>query len=99
MPLHELLITDDAEAEIKEAVEWYRSVGLGLDDEFIRTVEAGLWSIRRNPFRYPEVYKNVRRSLLRKFPYGLFYFVFEETVVLLACFHSRRNPKDWQDRV
>jgi hypothetical protein len=41
----------------------------------------------------------VRRALLRKFPYGVFYFVFDDTVVVLACFHTRRDPKDWQKRV
>lgn len=99
MNLYELLIIDDTETDIKDAVEWYRGVGTGLDDEFIRAVDASLHAICRNPSLYPEVYKNVRRGLLRKFPYGIYYFVFEETVVVLACFHSRRNPQDWQDRV
>jgi plasmid stabilization system protein ParE len=99
MTTHQLLISSDAEEDIEDAVEWYRLVGSGLEGEFIRSLEARLESIRRNPELYPIVYKNVRRALLRKFPYGLFYFAFDDTVVVLACFHTRRDPKDWQKRV
>lgn len=99
MTTYQLLISSDAEDDIKDAVEWYRLVGSGLEDEFIRSLDARLESIRRNPDLYPTVYKNVRRALLPKFPYGLFYFVFDDTVVVLACFHTRRDPKDWQRRV
>ena len=94
-----VLISSDAEADLEEAVAWYRTIGSGLDSEFIRAFEARLSSICRNPAQYPVVYKNVQRALLRKFPYGIFYFVFDETVVVLACFHTRRNPQDWQKRV
>jgi plasmid stabilization system protein ParE len=99
MTTYQLLISSDAEEDIKDAVEWYRLAGSGLEDEFIRSLEARLESIRRNPDLYPVVYKSVRRALLRKFPYGVFYFVFGDTVVVLACFHTRRDPKDWQKRV
>ncbi len=98
MTLSPILISSDAEADIEEAVEWYQEIGSGLDSEFIRTVDACLRSIQRTPTLYPIVYKNVRRALLRKFPYGVFYFVFDDTVVILACFHTSRNPKDWQSR-
>jgi hypothetical protein len=37
----------------------------------------------------------VHRALLRKFPYSIFYFVFDDTVVVLACFHMKRDPQDW----
>ena len=97
--VYNLIVTDDAENDLQEAVEWYRSIGLGLDEELIRALEVCLWTIRRHPFQFPEVYKNVRRALLRKFPYSIFYFTFENTAVVLAVFHSRRNPKEWQDRV
>jgi plasmid stabilization system protein ParE len=99
MNLYQLLISSDAEADIEDAVKWYRNIGSGLESEFIRALEACLSSIRRNPALYPVVYKNVRRALVRKFPYGVFYFVFEDTVVVLACFHTKRDPKDWQSRV
>ncbi|HEY7545402.1 MAG TPA: type II toxin-antitoxin system RelE/ParE family toxin [Blastocatellia bacterium] len=99
MTLYPILISSDAESDLIEAVDWYRAIDPGLEKEFLRAVDAGLSSIRRNPEQYALIYKNVRRALLRKFPYAIFYFVFDDTVVVIACFHTRRDPKGWQDRV
>jgi toxin ParE1/3/4 len=99
MTPYPLLITSDAEADIEDAVAWYQSLNPGLDTEFTRALEACFWSMRRNPDLYPVAQKNVRRALLRKFPYAVFYFVFDETIVILACFHMRRDPQDWQSRI
>ncbi len=99
MTLYPILISSDAESDLKEAVDWYRSVDPGLEMEFLRAVDACFSSIRRSPEQYSLIYKNVRRALLRKFPYAIFYFVFDDTVVVIACFHTRRDPKGWQDRV
>jgi plasmid stabilization system protein ParE len=29
---------------------------------------------------------------MRKFPYALFYLIEEESVVVVACFHAKRDP-------
>ncbi len=51
-----------------------------------------------NPRQFPIVFKNVRRALLRRFPYLLF-FVFEDDVlIVIACFHASRDPSRWQKR-
>ncbi len=63
-----LLVTDEAEEDINDAAEWYRLVDSGLESEFVRTVEACLESIKRNPEQYPLIHKDFRRALLRKFP-------------------------------
>ncbi len=103
MLTRKLLIRPEAEAEIVEAHNWYKLQAEGLSSEFLRAVDACLNSIEREPLAYPVVHKQVRRALLRKFPYGIF-FVYEqmneenERIVVLACFHARRDPKQWQER-
>ena len=93
------LITSDAEADLADAVAWYQLAGKGLEQEFIRAFDARLAVICRNPAQYPIVFQRVRRALLRKFPYGIFYFVVDDAVVVFACFHTSRNPQDWQSRI
>jgi len=44
------------------------------------------------------VHEQVRRALLRKFPYALFYLMSKDTIVVIACFHIGRIPADWQSR-
>ena len=48
------------------------------------------------PLQFPIVYKNVRRALLRRFPYMLFFTIDGETLLVIACFHSSRDPRIWR---
>lgn len=91
-------IQPEAQAEIVEAHQWYEDKAEGLGAEFVRAVDACFASIERNPTAYAVVHKQVRRALLRRFPYGIFYLVEGETIVVLACFHGSRDPKQWQRR-
>jgi len=39
------------------------------------------------------------RVLLRRFPYSLVYQFQGDTLVVLACFRHRRNPRTLSDRI
>jgi plasmid stabilization system protein ParE len=45
------------------------------------------------------VHKAIRRAGFPHFPYGLFYRVHSVEVEIIACFHARRDPRRWQDRI
>jgi plasmid stabilization system protein ParE len=90
-----LRLRPEAEADLQEASRWYESQRIGLGDEFLLEVEQGLTRIQETPRLYTEIHGNVRRSLLRRFPYGIFYIVVEDTVVVLAILHQARNPDRW----
>lgn len=94
-----VFIRPEAEAEIREACQYYEDKAEGLGMEFARAVEACLASIERYPGMYATVYKQVRRGVLRRFPYSLFYVVEADRIVIIACFHASRNPRDWRKRV
>jgi plasmid stabilization system protein ParE len=95
---YQVIVRPEAEREIQEAFDWYeeRSEGLGL--EFLRAADACLSTVRRNPEAFPVVHEQVRRALLRRFPYALFYLLRDDTIVVIACFHIKRSPADWQRR-
>jgi toxin ParE1/3/4 len=92
------LIRPDAEADLNEAYRWYENQREGLGADFSLCFEESLEKVRRNPQIYPLVHKAVRRGLMRRFPYGLFYVVEEETVVVIGVLHARRDPTSWQSR-
>lgn len=96
---YEIAVRPEAAREVQEAFDWYdeKSEGLGL--EFLRAAEACLAGVKRNPFASLAIYQEIRRALLRKFPYALFYLIKEEQIIVLACFHIKRNPIDWMRRV
>ena len=85
-------ILPEAEADITEAYQWYENKAKGLGLEFVRAVDARLELIRRNPLAFAPIHKDVRRVLLRKFPYGIYYLLGSEGIAVLACFHAKRDP-------
>jgi plasmid stabilization system protein ParE len=70
-----LVFRPEAEHEIAAAAGWYDSRGVGLAPEFLRAVDAVVASVQRNPHQYPEVYRGMRRALLRRFPYSLIFSI------------------------
>ena len=93
-----LVIRPEAAAEIQEAFDWYEAQSEGLGTAFRDSLEATLDRIRDNPNQYPTVHRNIRRALVRRFPYGVFYLVEAKRIVVLAVFHGGRDPKQWQTR-
>lgn len=96
---YRILIQPEAEFDLQEAFDWYEENNSGLGSEFIRAVDASLAKIQRNPFAYPTVYREIRRKLIRKFPYGILYLIESETIYIIACFHIKRDPQKWQTRL
>ncbi len=96
---YKIIVRPEAEREIQEAFDWYENRSEGLGAEFLRAADACLSGVQRNPEVYQIVHTEIRRALLRRFPYALFYLVREDTIIVLACFHIKRSPADWQRRV
>ena len=81
--------------ETGEAQEWYELQSPGLGEEFIAAMELQLKRLEQAPLLYAEAIPNVRRALLPRFPYGLFYAVRGNLVHVLAVLHDARNPNRW----
>jgi plasmid stabilization system protein ParE len=96
---YKIIVRPEAQREIQEAFDWYEERSEGLGAEFLRAADACLSGVQRNPAAYQMIHNEVHRALLRRFPYALFYLIREETIVVLACFHVKRSPADWQRRV
>ena len=87
-----------AAADIEEAFLWYERQRAGLGDEFLKAVQSALDNIVTHPTRYPVIHRNTRRALVHRFPYQIFYRVYDEVVAVVACMHGRRDPIRWKSR-
>ncbi|MBU7586778.1 MAG: type II toxin-antitoxin system RelE/ParE family toxin [Nostoc sp. TH1S01] len=96
--MYQLIVSPEAELNIQNGFEWYEQRSSGLGSEFVRAVDSSFALIGRNPLAYPIVYQQVRRLLIRRFPFGVMYVVEEDVITIIACFHVKRDPKQWQDR-
>jgi toxin ParE1/3/4 len=93
-----LVVLPVAEADVTDAALWYEQRSPGLGREFLRTVDVALAEISRMPERYPIVHREVRRVLLRRFPYGVYFVATPDRVSVIACMHASRDPGHWQER-
>jgi len=89
----------EAELEMNEAIEWYAQQKYGLDTEFMRCIDETISRIQRNPQLFPIALKNSRKALVKRFPYAVYYERKENIIMILAVFHAKRNPKNWQKRL
>jgi plasmid stabilization system protein ParE len=87
-----------AAEDLRDAFGWYEEQRQGLGDELGAVLEAALDRIAANPNLYPEIAPDVRRCVLSRFPYGLFYRVRAARIEVLAVFHHRRDPQVWHRR-
>jgi plasmid stabilization system protein ParE len=75
----QIRLRPEAEADLLAAFQWYEIHLKGLGDEFLQEVDRSLNLIQEQPQSYPVLHRDIRRALIRRFPYGVFYLVERET--------------------
>lgn len=86
--------------DLHEAAKWYETQSEGLGRDLVQQVEQAIDSACLMPLRFPEVHRGIRRVLVKRFPFGV-YFRYEEesnALIVFAIMHLRRDPKRWQER-
>jgi toxin ParE1/3/4 len=92
---YRLKFSGRAVRELGEAYEWYETQSPGLGSEFELAFELQLKRLEQVPRLYPEILPGVRRTLLPRFPYGVFYVVKDDLVHVLGVIHTARSPARW----
>jgi plasmid stabilization system protein ParE len=87
-----------ARAELIEARDWYDARDEELAARFTAEVAAIVERIATTLQHFPVVYRDVRRARCRRFPYALFFRIVDGAAHVVACFHSSRDPQQWQRR-
>lgn len=95
---YRLIVWPPAEDDVAAALEWYEKERPGLGAELLQSLRSSFDRIVLHPLAYRHLRDGVRRAVLRRFPYEVFYFIDEERVVVMAVLHSGRDPAEWQRR-
>lgn len=93
------LLRPEAQADIEEAALWYEDQRLGLGERFTGELFDLIHRIAEFPLQFPVIGRSVRRGLLQRFPYAVYFLVDEGPVVVIAVLHQRRDPAVWKRRV
>ena len=88
-----------AETEVDDAAAWYEEQAEGLSRDFLDELDRAVRLIRIYPLLAQQIEPEIRRFLFARFPYSLIYGIDQETIVVIAVAHQRREPRYWLDRV
>ncbi len=94
-----VVVRPAAASDIEDAYRWYESQRAGLGDEFLAALRLAQDRLLEHPEAYPVLLRDTRRALIpERFPYGLFYRIYGDMIVVVACMHANRDPRRWQRR-
>lgn len=79
--------------DLNDAREWYEKHAPGLGEDFIRMAYAAFAELGEFPAKHEVVYNRLRRILLRRFPYCVYFLVTRNLVTVYGVFHSSRDPR------
>jgi toxin ParE1/3/4 len=89
----------EALEEFEAAARFYAECQDGLELRFIACIEAALRQILEDPARLRILQDDIRRCLVRVFPYAILYSIEPDYVLIVAVMHCSREPGYWRHRV
>ena len=89
----------EAEQEMFEAARYYESQTAGLGIDFLSEAQRAVDSIAEMPITWPAIEGDLRRRLVRRFPFGILYRIESDKIVVVAVAHLRRKPGYWKERI
>ncbi len=88
-----------AESEFNAAIDYYEDIEKGLGYDFSREVFSALERIIAFPKAWVVIEDEIRRSLVRRFPYGILYAEEKDKIYIVAVMHLHRDPEYWKHRI
>lgn len=89
----------EAAAELEASVRFYGQQQSGLGERFLAAVDFALAGVIDSPSTWPVLERDVRRRLVRVFPYAVLYSVEPDRIFILAVMHCHQMPGYWRSRV
>ena len=94
--MRSLLLRPQAQLDIADAAGWYQDQKAGLGIRFLDEVGRVLSRARMSPHQFPEIESGIRRGLLQRFPYSVYFSVSAESVEVISVLHQHRHPNTWR---
>lgn len=96
--MRRLLVRRQARTEIAAAFDWYNARSSPAAKRFLEAVDLALTAVHEAPERHQIVRGQLRRVLLKGFPYAVYYKVYPAVISVVGVIHGRRHPSVWSNR-
>jgi len=93
-----LIVQPQSELDIAAAAVWYEDQQSGLGARFLDELSLVFQRIEQSPLEFPLLDSAVRRALLRRFPFGVYFLTDHSEVKVLAVLNLHRHPDMWKSR-
>ena len=93
-----LELTSSAELDAAQAALTYEIEKPGLGSAFEEQLDAVLVRVAEGPWHFPAIDGDIRRALLKRFPFGVFFVVLPDKITVIAVLHLHRHPDTWKQR-
>jgi hypothetical protein len=87
-----LQVLDAARDDLVAGYNFYEAQEQGVGDHFLACLFSDVESLRIFGGIHRRVYKNLQRSLSKRFPFAIYYTVANDAVIVHAILDCRRNP-------
>jgi plasmid stabilization system protein ParE len=84
--------TEAARAELIDAQDWYEAEAPGLGRRFRAEIDSVVRRMADNRGNSPPSLRRSSGASAKKFPYALFFLIEPDALLVVACFHSSRDP-------
>lgn len=88
----------EAEVEFNKAIDYYEGIEPGLGLDFVIEVHLAIQRSVAFPKAWPVIDGEIRRALVRRFPFGILYSVDNDGIYIVAVMHLHRMPEYWKHR-
>jgi toxin ParE1/3/4 len=88
-----VILREEARSEVLDAFAWYEERRSGLGVEFRDALDATVARVLRHPLAYAAGDRGLRRALISRFPYAVYFRIYPDAMVIVGVMHGRRHPK------
>lgn len=88
-----------AEEDLIDTLNYYYDIDAKLEAKFVEYLEITFDKIEQFAHLYPYENEVVQKVIVEKFPYIVLYEQYEDMIMILAIFHTKRDPDTLVNRV
>ena len=99
MKTFSVFFTPESKEDALDAYFWYEQYSPELGKSFHECLDSKIELLKQNPKTASYIYKDLRSSKIKKFPFNIIYKVTGSQIHVIAIFHHSRNPKEWRKRL
>jgi len=96
--VNRLRLTEGAEADLEETIDWYFEEDPPSVDRFLAALEATYRAILESPTLYPQLHRGFRYRIVDRHPVSVIYHILDEIIEVVAVAHAKRRPGYWRRR-